>query len=56
MKSEGQQTDFIEQQRLAKAYREAGIAAAYDPHFTQEEREARAAYYLLEACKLEGLM
>jgi hypothetical protein len=54
MKSEGQQIDFIDQQRLAGAYRVAADFVMYDPHFDDSERKERREWYLKEADKLEG--
>jgi hypothetical protein len=54
MKSEGQQIDFIDQQRLAGAYRVAADFVLYDPHFQDEERQERRAWYLEQADRLEG--
>jgi hypothetical protein len=49
MKSEGQQTDFVEQQRLAQACRIAADFVMHDPHFTEAERAKRRSYYLAQA-------
>lgn len=38
---------------LAAAYRQAADTARYDPFFTPEQREARAAYYESEAARLD---
>lgn len=37
----------------AAAYREAAKTARVDPHWTEEQRAAREAFYLAEALRLE---
>lgn len=37
------------------AHRQAAATVRYDPHFTPEEREQRAAYYEAQAKRLEEL-
>ena len=37
------------------AHRQAAETVRYDPHFTSEEREQRAAYYEAEAQRIEAL-
>ena len=54
MKSEGQQIDFVDQQRLASAYRVAADFVMHDPHFHDSERQERREHYLREADRLEG--
>lgn len=55
MRSDGNQIDFVEQQRLAAAHRVAADAALHNPFFDERERQERAAYYRAEAEKLEGM-
>lgn len=40
-------------QAQAAAYREAALTARVDPYWTEEQREARSAFYLAEALRLE---
>lgn len=37
------------------AHRQAAETVRYDPHFTPEQGEERAAYYLAEAARIEAL-
>lgn len=39
---------------LAQAYRQAADTARRDPHYTPDEGERRAAYYLQQAERYEG--
>lgn len=56
MKSEGQQTDFVEIQRLARAHYIASEAALHNPYFDERERRERAEFYRKQAERLEAML
>lgn len=56
MLSDGTQTDFVEIQRMAEAYRASAEAAMRQPFFTQHEREDRRDFYLSHAERLEAML
>jgi hypothetical protein len=56
MKSEGQQTDFIEQQRVIQAYKDAAEAALHDPYWPWNDRLKRSEHYRAAAERLEAML
>jgi membrane carboxypeptidase/penicillin-binding protein len=54
MKSEGMTEDWVDQQRLAKAFRDAAEASMSQPYFSERVRQERAEYYRNQAERLEG--
>lgn len=56
MKSEGQQIDFIDRQRLVSAYMVAADYALHSPYHSEQERQERAAWYRNEAERLEAML
>jgi hypothetical protein len=56
MKSEGQQTDFVDIQRLARAHYVASEAALHNPYFDEQERRERAEFYRKQAERLEAML
>lgn len=54
MKSEGMTADWVDQQRLAKAYRDAAEHSMHQPFFSERERQERADYYRNQAERLEA--
>lgn len=54
MKSEGQQTDWVQRQREVQAWRDAAVHSLSQPYFSERERQERADFYNREADRLEG--
>lgn len=56
MKSEGQNIDWVDRQRLADAHRVAAEYALRSPYHSEQERQERSAWYKSEAERLEAML
>lgn len=56
MKSEGQNLDWVDRQRLVSAYKVAADYALHSPYHSEQERQERAEFYRNEAERLEAML
>lgn len=56
MKSEGQNVDWVDRQKLADAHRVAAEYALRSPYHSEQERQERFQFYNSEAERLEAML